>query len=439
MAPDGLLPIAALLLIVLLLVGTPVFVSFLLVSLLALYVLFGFGGYVLLVNSVVDTATTGALATVPLFILMGEILFRSGTIAVLFESVDRLVGRMWGRQYFLTLCVSTVFGALSGSAVAVTAMLGRSVLPTMLERGYDRRLSAGTVLAGASLAPIIPPSVLVILVGSLANQSIARLLIAGIVPGIFIAALCALFVLARVGRKRSLAPGEGDQTRDRRDEGSTAWRAIANLLPFSLIVFSVMGMILLGVATPSESASLGVVGSMLVAALYRRLTWRLLWESGLAAVRIGAMLLIILAMSKLFGQLLAYTGATQALIEEVGGLQLPASLMFVLMMLIPFVACMFLDQMALVMILIPVYQPLIQTLGFDPTWFWVLLLINLTLGSITPPFGYTLFALKGARAELSMSEIYASAWPFIGVFLFAIAVMALVPGIVTWLPGLFYG
>jgi tripartite ATP-independent transporter DctM subunit len=439
MVSGSVLLAIALFAILLLLAGTPIFIAFLLAAEVALLAWFGPQGSVLLVNSLVDTATTGALAAVPLFILMGEILFRSGCTEVLFRSVDRLLGRVRGRQYLLTMSVSTVFGALSGSAVAVTAMLGRSVLPTMLAGGCDRRLSAGTVLAGASLAPIIPPSILVILVGSLANQSISKLLIAGIIPGLLIAVLCVLYILVRVGTKHGLAPR--DDPRELRPEttGLSKSRAFINMLPFSTVIFAVMGMILLGVATPSESAALGVVGALLVAALYRQLTWTLMWESARAAVLIGAMLLTILAISKLFGQLLAYTGITQALIETVGGWPLPPAVMFLLMMAIPFVACMFLDQMAVILVLIPVYEPIIRSVGFDGTWFWVLLLINLSLGSITPPFGYTLFALKGAHPGLSIREIYASAWAFIGVFLIAIAIMALAPRIITWLPGQFYG
>jgi tripartite ATP-independent transporter DctM subunit len=433
-----LLAIAAIL-ILLLLAGTPIFIAFLLAAEVALVAWFGLQGSVLLVNSLIDTAMTGALTTVPLFILMGEILFRSGCTEVLFRSVDRLVGRVQGRQYLLTMSVSTVFGALSGSAVAVTAMLGRSVLPTMLAAGCDRRLSAGTVLAGASLAPIIPPSILVILVGSLANQSISKLLIAGIIPGLLIAALCVLYILAQVRLDSGLVPRDSPSVQDPETAGLGIGRAFINMVPFSIVIFAVLGMILLGVATPSESAALGVIGALLVAALYRQLTWTLLWESARAAVLIGAMLLAILAMSKLFGQLLAYTGVTQSLIATVGSWQLPPAVMFVLMMAIPFVACMFLDQMAVILVLIPLYEPVIRSIGFDGTWFWVLLLINLSLGSITPPFGYTLFALKGARPELSMREIYASAWAFIGVFLIAIAIMALAPGIITWLPALFYG
>jgi tripartite ATP-independent transporter DctM subunit len=439
MSSGWLLPAITAILILLLLAGTPIFIAFLLAAELALLAWFGWPGSVLLVNSLIDTATTGALATVPLFILMGEILFRSGCTEVLFDSVDRLVGRVRGRQYLLTMSVSTVFGALSGSAVAVTAMLGRSVLPTMLASGCDRRLSAGTVLAGASLAPIIPPSILVILVGSLANQSISKLLIAGVIPGVLIAVLCVLYILTRIGLDPSLASRDTSRRPQRQTVDLSIVRAFVNMLPFSIVIFAVLGMILLGVATPSESASLGVVGAVLVAALYGQLTWRLLWKSARAAVLIGAMLLAILAMSKLFGQLLAFTGITQSLISAVSQWELSPVVMFVLMMAIPFVACMFLDQMAVILVLIPLYEPIIRSLGFDSTWFWVLLLINLSLGSITPPFGYTLFALKGTRPELSMREIYASAWAFVAVFLVAITIMAAVPAIVTWLPSRFYG
>ena len=255
--------------------GARIFVGFLLLNIVGVLILIGARGFGLFSNSIYETATSPTLVTVALFVLMGEILFRSGTVDVLFTSVDRLVGRLKGRLYVVSIALSTIFGALSGSAVAVAAMLGRSVLPLMERRNYDRRASAATILAGASLAPIIPPSLLAIIVGSLADVSIAGLLIAGILPGLIFAALTLAFVYLRGGEMPPPEPSASD---------ISALRAVLNMAPFLLVVASVMGLILMGVATPSESAATGVVGALIVAALFGRLTGAMLREAISSAV-----------------------------------------------------------------------------------------------------------------------------------------------------------
>ncbi len=322
-----------------------------------------------------------------------------------------------------------MFGALSDSAVA--AMLGRSALPTMTARGYAPRLSAGVILAGASLAPIIPPSLLAIIVGSLADVSIAGLLIAGVGPGLLIAGLTGLWVAISVARDPALAPPEVETA----PEGSSA-RAPLRMAPFLVIIASVMGLIVLGIATPGESAATGVLGALAVAAIYRRLTLAMALDALASATAISAMILVIVAASKLFSQLLAFTGATRALVAWSAGLGLDPMAMLALMMLVPFVVCMFVDQIAFLLMAVPLYGPLVGAVGFDPVWFWTLFLVNLTLGSVTPPFGYTLFALAGAAPGLGTGGVFRASLPVIGLFVGAIVLMALWPPLVTWLPGL---
>lgn len=416
------------LLLVLLGLGVRVFVGFLILNIVGVLVLIGSRGFGLFTNSLFETATSPTLMTVALFVLMGEILFRSGTVDVLFNSVDRLIGNLRGRLYAVVIGLSTVFGALSGSAVAVAAMLGRSVLPSMQERGYDTRLSAGTILAGASLAPIIPPSLVAILVGSLADVSIAGLLVAGLLPGLVIAGLTFGFVLFRTR-------GTQDQETPR-DSATGIGSAIVQMLPFLVVIFSVMGLIILGVATPSESAATGVLGAILVAAIFRKLNLEMLSEAVSSAVQTSVVILIIVASAKLFSQLLSFAGATRGLVSVVTGLDLPPDLMFLIMMLIPFVLCMFIDWLAFMLLAIPIYQPIVKALEFDPIWFWTLFMINLTVGSMTPPFGYTLFALKGANPALSTRDVFASAWPIVGIFVVAMIVLWAMPWLVTAIPSL---
>jgi tripartite ATP-independent transporter DctM subunit len=323
---------------------------------------------------------------------------------------------------------------LSGSAVAVAAMLGRSLLPQMSRMGYDSRLSSSTILAGASLAPIIPPSVLVVVIGSLVtNVSIAGLLIAGIIPGLIVAFIFAVYVGVRVFMNPDLAPKQ--EERPQVTAGDVI-KAIISTLPFGLVIFSVMGLILLGIATPSEAAAAGVLGAVLTALVYKRFTFAMVWSALKSAATISAMILLIVASSKLFGQLLSFSGATPGLIRFISELQIDPMIMLLLLMLVPLILCMFMDQFAFMLLAIPLYEPILKAYGFDPLWFWTLFLINLTIGSITPPFGYTLFALKGVAQDLSIRMIYSSAWPTVIIFLSSLVLFALVPSLITFLPNL---
>lgn len=413
--------------------GVPVFVAFLTINVAGTLWLMGTAGFGLFANSVYDTVTSETLTTIALFVLMGELLFRSGSIDVIFDALDTLMGRVKGRLYFFVVALSTLFGALSGSALAVTAMLSRSALPTMQERGYDDRLSIGLILGGASLAPIIPPSLLVIIIGSMVDVSIARLLVAGILPGILLAGLFVAYVVIRLIMDPSQAPpvdeSGGGTPRER-------GRALLKMAPFSIIIFSVLGLIMLGVATPSESAATGVLGAIMVACYYRRFTLKMAREAVLSSLSISAMIITILACSKLFSQLLSFAGATAGLVAAATDLNLDPTWMLLLLMLIPLFACMFIDQIAFMMVVIPIYAPLLQVYGFDPVWFWTLFLINLSVGSLTPPFGYNLFAVKGGAPSVSMPTIYAAAWPIVLCFLFGMLVLFWVPSLTTFLPSL---
>jgi tripartite ATP-independent transporter DctM subunit len=414
--------------------GIPVFVAFLVISVTGVLVVAGPQGFPMVVNSIFDTTNTGALSAVPLFVLMGELLFRSGSVDVLFDSVDKVIGRIKGRQYVLAIVLAAIFGAVSGAAMAVAAMMARSLFPVMTSRGYDVKLSIGTIMAGACLAPIIPPSILVIIIGTVANVSIGGLLIAGVFPGLLLAAMFLGYTLVKVRLSPVLA-GEREEEAPPSSMSDKLF-ALARSMPFGVIIFSVMGFILLGVATPTESAATGVLGAALTAALYGRLTWKMISESLASAAGITAMLLAIMASATIFSQLLAMTGATGNMGQFVSSLGLSPWLMLIIMMAIPLVLCMFVDPVPLMLLLAPIYSPLLGPLGFEPIWFWCLIIINMTVGTITPPFGYTMFAFQGAAPGVRMSVIYSACWPFVAIFILAMIVIALYPPIATFLPSL---
>jgi tripartite ATP-independent transporter DctM subunit len=422
------------LLCVVLAAGAPIFIGFLLLNLVGVWALFGSAGFGMFAGSVTDSLSSLSLTTIPLFVLMGEILFRSGAVDVVFDSMDDLIGRLRGRLYVVTIALSTVFAALCGSAVAVVAMLGRTVLPAMHTRGYDMKLSASLIQGGASLAPIIPPSLLAVLIGSMANVSISSLLVAGLLPGLLLAAMCIAYAYWRLWRDPTLAPPQDDTLQAQRRKPLLA---LLRLLPFTLIIFSVMGLMLLGIATPSEAAATGVVGSVLTAAFYRKLSWSMLREAVVSTVKIASMILIILAVSVFFGQLLSFTGATSKMVEAIAAIDVPPLVMFWLLMIVPFVLCMFIDQFAFMLVAIPLYAPLVQKLGFDPVWFWTQFSINMTLASLTPPFGYTMYALRAAAPKLlTLQQVFAASWPITWVFVAGMAIMSVFPEIITWLPEL---
>ncbi|MFH2129347.1 MAG: TRAP transporter large permease subunit, partial [bacterium] len=271
--------------------GLPVFVTFLIVNALGMAWLMGTSGFGMFANSIYQTVTSGSLAAVPLFILMGEILFRSGSIDVLVESVNKLFGQYRGKDYAVITVLSVIFGALCGSTVAVAALLGRTIMPSMQARGYDARLTSGAIAGGATLAAIIPPSLVVIILGSQVDVSIASLLVAGILPGIVLALLIFGYTYLRIVMNPRLEP---PVAASHASVHSLAERiqAIFRISPFFLVIFFVMGLILLGIATPSESAATGVIGALMTAVIYKKLSRKMFTEALLSSAKVTTMILI---------------------------------------------------------------------------------------------------------------------------------------------------
>jgi len=233
----------------------------------------------------------------------------------------------------------------------------------------------------------------------------------------------------------SLAPDLAADLADRKTDVSIVVAA-TRMLPSLFIFFMVMGLIMLGVATPTEAAATGVLGATILAAAYRRLSLQMLSEALYSAATIASLLLVIMCSAVMFSQLLTFSGAARALGEIIVGLSLPAAVMLFLMMLLPFVLFMFLDQVALMLVLIPIYQPIIRIYAFDEIWFWTLFLIVATVGGLTPPFGYVLFALKSAAPDVPLATIYRASWPFVWIIVGGMLIMAVFPDVITFLPRL---
>lgn len=415
--------------------GLPVAFTFMGINIVGLY--FFVGGttaLTLLAGSAFDSVANFALSPIPLFILMGEVLLRSGLATLCIDAVDVWVGRLPGRLAFVAVGGGTIFGALSGSSMAATAMLGSTMAGEMERRGYKPQMSVASILAAGGLDVLIPPSALGVLLAVLANVSVGKLLIAAVVPGLVLAAIYAVYFIGRARLQPHLAPPyevEGMSLRMRLG-------TLRHLVPLSGLMVVVTGFIFMGIATPSETAAMGAVASAMMAAAYGKLNWSVVRASMLATVHTAAMVFLIIVGSKAYSQLMAITGAATGFVEWVTTLPLTPILMVIGMNIIVLILGCFIDQLSIMLITVPVFMPIVATLGLDPIWFAVILLVNLELAGITPPFGLQLFVMKGVRPQLKMTEIYVAAIPIVFLQILAIGLFIIFPPLSTWLPGLMF-
>jgi tripartite ATP-independent transporter DctM subunit len=306
----------------LLAIGLPVAFAFMLVNLVFVIILMGaHAGPHQMVMNMFDSISIFTIAPVPLFILLGEILFHSGIALRALDVLSRLLGKLPGRLSVLANLGGTIFAALSGSPMANTAMLGSILVPEMEKRGYSRLMTIGPIMATGGIAMIIPPSILSVVYATIAEISIAKLLIAGIIPGLIMAANYMTYIISACIIKPELAPSYEFEKTSRREKFILFMRYVA---PLSILMFLVLGLIFLGVATPTESAAVGVVGALVMSMFYRGFTWTMIKESVTATTRIAGMIFLILAGSAIFSQIMAYTGATRGITELIVGLPLPS-------------------------------------------------------------------------------------------------------------------
>jgi tripartite ATP-independent transporter DctM subunit len=423
------------LLILMTLSGMPLFTGFLLLNAIGVVLFFGPAAYGMFANSLFDTLTSEALVAVPLFLLMGELLSKSRAIEELYEALDVLLGQMRIKLYALSVALATILGTMSGSAMADAAILSRTIYPGLVARGYDRKIGAGLIMAGATLAPIIPPSILAIVLATLANISVGKLLISGLLPGLMLAALLLSYVWLRVVFDPSKAPPRDPDA----VQPSMMARggALLRLVPFSGVIFMVVGVIMFGIASPTEAAATGAFAALLVSIYLRTFSPRLVWQSLFLAARTSTTIFAILMSANLFGQLLSYTGAPEGMLQLVEHLRLSPSAVFWTLIFISFISCMFLSQTEYMLISVPVFLPIVTAAGFDEIWFWMTYLVTITIGGMTPPFGMTMFVFK-ASTDMTMSEVYDATWPFVAVLMVGVVVMFLFPPIVTVLPSLMH-
>lgn len=412
--------------------GLPVFLAFTVVDVVGIFLFWGgFNGLEQLIHSIFSSISSFVLLPVPLFVLMGELLFHSGVFVKALETLDKWMGRIPGRLCMLSVAGATLFSTLSGSSMGTSAMLGSLLLPEMGKRGYNKTIAIGSCMSGA-LAMIIPPSALAVVLGSLMEISIGKLLISGILPGLLMAAMYVAYIMLRCALQPSLAPDYVPQAVPWSDKIKAF---LKHVLPFGAIIFVVTGLIFAGMATPTESAGMGVVTTAAVVAIYKKLSWGIVHRSVDSTLRITVMMFMILTGSTAFSQILAFTGASKGLVELVVSFPLPHILIVTVMQGLMILLGTFMEPVSIMMVTFPIFVPIIKALGFEPIWFGLLTLINMEIGMKTPPFGLCLFVMKGVVPEgTTMLDIYRSVVPFVLIDMVAMLVILLFPPIAMVLP-----
>lgn len=416
-------------------IGVPLGASTLLISVATAYLAFGTNGFILVTSAVTKVMDKQALIAVPFFVFMANIMERSGVAKELFNSMAILGGKMKGGVAVQTCLVSVVLAAMSGIVGGEIVLLGLIALPQMFRLGYDRKLSIGVIVASGSLATLIPPSVVLIVYGAEAGVSIRDLFTGGIMPGVLLASLYIAYVLFRVRRNPAMGPVY--------DHPAAELPFIQRLsylkgliLPF-LLIFGVLGSIYGGIATVTESAAIGAVGSLIVAAARRELTLKgireALWATTLTT---GAILWLIIGAVSLVG-IYNILGGTRFLGGLLTGLEVAPIVVIIIMMLIIFFLGTFMEWIAIVFITVPVFAPVVVQLGYDPVWFGILFAMNIQIYMLSPPFGPACFYLKSvAPKDVTLQEIFAAVLPFIGLQILGLALVMTFPQIALWLPSL---
>lgn len=415
--------------------GIPIALAFLGVNCVAMIIMFGgFDGLRQLILSMYSSVSLFALLPIPMFILMGEIMFHSGVAFRMMDALDKWIGKVPGRLSLLAVAGGTLFATLSGSSVASTAMLGEVLVPRMESQGYQRQMTMGPILGSGTLAAMIPPSALGVLLASLAQISVASFLMAIVLPGIVMALIFLIYIVGRCILQPQIAPKYEVPPVPMKVR---ILDTVKYVLPLGIIIFLVIGIMFLGVATPNEAAALGALGSLILAAAYNKgFKWNIIKKSLMGTMNVTGMIMLILTGSTAFSQLLAFSGASAKLVEFMAGIDVAPIVLVIIMQVVLVLMGMFMEPLSILMISIPLMMPIILKLGLDPIWFCALVMLNMEMAAISPPFGMSLFVMKGIVKGSTMGEVYKSSYPFFAMDIVVMALIMIFPGIALWLPGL---
>ena len=384
------------------------------------------------VGSVIwNTANSYVLIAAPMFLLLGEIILRSGVSTHFYRGVAALLGRTPGGLLHANIVACALFSAISGSSVATAAAVGTVAIPEMLKRGYQPRIVFGSLAAGGTLGILIPPSIVMILYGALVEESIAKLFMAGMIPGLLMAGLFMVYLAVHV----LIFPGDVPAAEER-VAGAERWRRVAHILPIVGLFLAVLGSMFFGIATPTEAAVVGALGALVLARGYGGLTWAVFWDALMGTVRVTCMVLFIIIGAQILSNALTYTGVSRGVSEWIVGLELSRWTLFLALVVLYLILGCFVDGVSMIYITLPVLFPVVVQAGFHPIWFGVILTVLIELGQITPPVGLNLFTIHGISGGYPFSDVVIGSVPFVFVMLFTILLLCLWPGLALWLPSI---
>jgi tripartite ATP-independent transporter DctM subunit len=418
-------------LLLLLLSGMPIVFAFLLMDMLGIIALTGFAGIKQIPLHIFSGLSTFVLVPIPLFIFMGELMFHSGIAFETINVLDKWLARLPGRLSLLAAVSGTIFAATSGSTLANTAMLGTVLMPEMRKRGYDTSMAIGPIIGVGGLAMLIPPSALAVVLASIGRISVSKILLGSTIPGLLLGGMFMLYIIIRCAWNPALAPRFEIEAVSLRRKLVDTFKYV---VPMGFIIFMVLGLIILGAATPSEAAASGCVATFVVVLLYGRFSRQMMVKAVSGTLNVSVMVLMIIATSKTFSSVLAFSGATNGLLSLVEQMALPPLVVLISMQLVVFFMGTFMESVAIMMICMPIFMPICKILGFDPVWFGVLMLINIEMGLLTPPFGMLLFVMKGVvPEEIGIEKIVWAAVPYVVFDVVIMALIVIFPQIVLWL------
>ena len=374
------------------------------------------------------TVSDWSLAALPLFIWMGEILFRTRLSNDLFEGLTPWLSRIPGALLHVNILSCGMFAAVSGSSAATAATIGKMTLPELKRKGYDDKMAIGTLAGSGTLGLLIPPSIILIVYGVSAEVSISRLFIAGALPGLMLVLMFIGYTIFWSIRNKARMPVD-----DTHYSTSTKFKALLKLIPVACLVIFVLGSIYAGITTPTEAASFGVLGSLILAITSRSLTWQTLTDSLMGAVKTSCMILFILAGAAFLTVAMGFIGLPRMLAEEISIMQLsPYMLLFLLTILFVILGC-FLDGISVVVLTTSVVLPMVTQAGIDPLWFGIYIVLVVEMSQITPPVGFNLFVIQSLTGK-NILYVAKAALPFFFLLMAAVVVITAFPEIVTWLP-----
>ncbi|MGM0560558.1 MAG: TRAP transporter large permease [Pseudomonadota bacterium] len=384
-------------------------------------------------NIIYSYSSAWELAAIPMFIWMGEIIFRTDLSDRLFRGLSPLVDFIPGRLLHTNIMGCTLFAAVSGSSSATTATVGKITTTELRQRGYDTSLTIGSLAGAGSLGLLIPPSIVMIIYGILAEVSISRLFAAGILPGLLVAAIYSSYIMVRAG----IDPAKAPRGAERYSLGDRLW-GLVNLLPVFFLVIIVLGSIYSGIATPSEAAAVGVAGAVFVTLVMRQLTWNVFIDSLKGALKTSCMVCSILIAAAFLSTAMGYLGIPRNLAEAIAGMNLSPVALILILSLFYIMLGLFLDGISIIVMSLPVTLPLATMAGFDPVWFGVYLVLMTELAQVTPPVGFNLFVIQGLTGE-SIGKVAKAAFPFFLLMCLSVAIVTIFPEIALWLPEVLFG